>query len=162
MLRFKVNVDYIKADEILNNAVVKRAFEDGLDDIADFIQTEAKRNVEEKAFDRGTLHGGIVVNRGLWRERFIVSRAPYSAAIEYGTVPHKPPVGPLIGWVRRNVGLRGKAAVKMAEAISWKIYHHGSPPKPFMRPAFDLAKVEANKMMAKRVKGVKLNVRYSR
>ena len=85
-----------------------------------------------------------------------VEHAPY---IEKGTKPHFPPLGDenegLIRWVIRHMRARagatpvfsgGKSKDRLAIArqialnIAWKIYHHGTPPKPFLRPAFTEAK----------------------
>jgi len=71
------------------------------------------------------------------------SASPYVVAVELGTKPHLPPIAPLIDWVEKR-GLakvfsikthkamkpkgRDEAAItlQIAEAIAWKIFHHGT------------------------------------
>ena len=79
----------------------------------------------------------------------VVFDAPHAAAIEFGTDPHFPPVEPLIGWAHRKLGLSIKEAKKAGNAIAWKIFHEGTDPQPFFRPAIDQTKVEINKLLKK-------------
>ncbi len=79
----------------------------------------------------------------------VVFDAPHSAAIEFGSDPHFPPVEPLIGWARRKLGLSEKEAKKAGHAIAWKIFHHGTDPQPFFRPAIDQTRVEINQLLKK-------------
>ncbi len=85
-------------------------------------------------------------------EDTIVVGAPHAATIERGARPHWAPLQPLIDWVRRHrkaLGLtrRGRDAsgrfrgaseseiTAAAQRIQYKIAHHGSPPRWYMRNA---------------------------
>jgi len=126
----------------------------------------AKKNLSrpypQGARDTSQLHDNITYERGpqsegiTYRVGTNVEHAPF---IEFGTKPHFPPLGDenkgLIRWVMRHMrsargqkpvfsGVKRKdrkaVAKQIAMAIAWKIYHHGTPPKPFLRPAFIQAK----------------------
>jgi len=55
----------------------------------------------------------------------------YGIHVEYGTMPHIPPISPLIGWSRRV--LRDS---KAAYAVRAKISKEGTDAQPFFRPAY--------------------------
>lgn len=61
----------------------------------------------------------------------------YAPAMELGTKPHKPPVAPLIPWVKQVLGLADKEAERAAEAISWKIARHGTQGAFMFQKALD-------------------------
>ncbi|MBF0093988.1 MAG: hypothetical protein HQL34_05525 [Alphaproteobacteria bacterium] len=50
----------------------------------------------------------------------------YAEPVELGTKPHMPPLQPILDWVTLRLGLKGGEAKKAAEAIRWKIHHHGT------------------------------------
>jgi HK97 gp10 family phage protein len=58
----------------------------------------------------------------------ILSAAPYSAYVEFGTSPHFPPISALQGWADRH----GIPAYAVAKSIARK----GTPAQPFMDPAY--------------------------
>lgn len=64
-----------------------------------------------------------------------VFEAPHAAAVEFGTEPHYPPVGPLIVWARNKLGLSPKKAKRAGYAIQQKIFKEGTLPQPYFRPA---------------------------
>jgi len=56
--------------------------------------------------------------------------APHAAHVEYGTLPHFPPLGPLIRWCQ----LKGaENPFAMARAVQRKIGEQGTPPTWFVR-----------------------------
>ena len=63
-------------------------------------------------------------------EYYLVSRAPYSAAMEYGTRPFFAPIAPLKEWARLKFGDES-----IGGAVWAKIAREGITPHPFMRPA---------------------------
>ena len=63
------------------------------------------------------------------------SLAPYSAALEYGTVPFWAPIAPLMEWAKRKFGDED-----MGYAVQKKIAKEGISAHPFMRPALDVTK----------------------
>jgi len=131
-----------------------------------FCSGKAKKNLSqpypEGAIDTGQLRNNITYEEIITQEGITyrvgtnVSHAPF---IEFGTKPHFPPLGDethgLIRWVIRHMGAaKGKTPVfgkvkkadrvdkarSIAFAIAKKIAKYGTPPKPFLRPAFIQAK----------------------
>lgn len=113
-------------DEIIKKELLRVAFK---------IQQEAKKNiVENKTVFKGQLLNSIQVE--IEGNTVIVgSKLEYAPHIEFGTKPHFPPLEPIEEWVRLK--LQKKEFESIAEAIAWHIYHYGTPPKPFLRPAID-------------------------
>jgi len=120
-----------------------------LDEIADFIFSKSQEIIVAKgAVDEGTLlKSGNVTRKFLEKE--VVYTAPYAAFVEFGTDPHMPPVGPLIDWSRRKLGLNEQEAKKTAWAIAKKIAKEGTEPVSFMRSAVEEARAK--------YKGVKIS-----
>lgn len=59
----------------------------------------------------------------------------YAAAVEDGSKPHMPPVEPLVFWAEHRLGLSGDEAKAAAQAIAWKIKHHGTKGKHMVKDA---------------------------
>ena len=51
----------------------------------------------------------------------------YALPVELGARPHRPPVEPLVDWVRRKLGKGGKEGRAIAFAIAGKIAREGTP-----------------------------------
>lgn len=80
--------------------------------------------------------------------------APHTLPVEFGSVPHWPPIEPLIKWARRNLtggqgfgqqeithwGSRSSDPESAAYAIQRKIAEEGTQPQPFVRPGFRVMK----------------------
>ncbi len=82
-------------------------------------------------------------------EKIIRYKCKYAKYVEYGTAPHMPPLEPIMAWVYNkrsefNLPKRIKRLDKRIKAIAnkirWKIFHHGTIGKPFLRPAFFIVK----------------------
>lgn len=72
------------------------------------------------------IRGGSIV--GVW--------APYAAALEYGTRPFTPPMGPLVEWASDKFPrLTPNEVVNVAFAIRRKIQRQGIRPKFYFRKA---------------------------
>jgi len=88
--------------------------------------------VQKAPVDRGNLKGKITVFPQILANQYVlVSKAPYSAAMEFGTRPFYAPIEPLKGWARRKLGDESAAY-----AVRAKIAKEGITAQPFMRPAF--------------------------
>lgn len=62
--------------------------------------------------------------------------APYAAAVEYGTRPHRPPIEPLAEWaMRKGIASTESEARGIAFAIASKIAKEGTKPTFFFRKA---------------------------
>lgn len=131
-----------------------------------FCVGEAKKNISqpypEGARDTGQLKNNITYERAPQQEGItyrVGTNVVHAPFIEFGTRPHHPPLGNeskgLIRWVLRHMNAaRGKTPVFgkvkkqyrlmvaswIAYSIAWKIAHYGTPPRPYMRPAFIKAK----------------------
>lgn len=66
----------------------------------------------------------------------VATSLAYAAPVETGSVPHMPPVGPLVDWVERKLGLRDKEAKGVAWAIARKIAAHGTEGAWMFRDGF--------------------------
>lgn len=75
-------------------------------------------------------------------EKRITYDAPYADDIELGTSPHYPPYNVILSWVQRKLGKTGKNAEDIANRICWNIYHYGTDPHPYLRPAIEEALVD--------------------
>lgn len=62
-----------------------------------------------------------------WITGDVLSAAEYSSALEFGTVPHYPPVSGIEGWAQRH-GWRTRAIIE-------HIGKHGTKAHPYMTPA---------------------------
>lgn len=106
-----------------------------LDRIADEIFTRSQNNiVEAELSDTGfLLRSGNVIRSPNTRK--IIYSAPYASYIEYGTMPHFPPIEPIHQWVLRKLGEKDPKAKQIAWSIAKKIQMEGTTPKPFLRNA---------------------------
>lgn len=81
--------------------------------------------------DRGSLRQEISLFPQILADKYILeSRAPYSAAMEYGTRPFYAPIKPLAEWAKRKLG-----DPDLGYAVQAKIAKFGITAQPFMRPA---------------------------
>lgn len=130
----------LKLERDIRNQVIKSAFK---------IETDAKRRA---ASDTGRLRSSIQTEiRKAGFEAIIFSDANYAAAIEKGTRPHFPPPTALEGWARRH-GMRG-----LEFMIARTIARRGTPPRPFLYPAWETERpdfIYAMKKIAKSLERV--------
>lgn len=107
--------------------------------------------------DRGT-SGGLAGSGNLFvtdTGAEVIYSAPHAEPVETGTIPHMPPVEPLIKWAQRklrnkkvvngeekNVKLTGKEAQSTGWAIAMKIKKEGTPARRYIRNAIDSATVK--------------------
>jgi len=80
-----------------------------------------------------------IVDRGTYKQRFKARRtrtgaelrndAPHASVIEWGRRPGaaRPPLAPIIGWVRRKLGIAGPAGRSLAYVIAQAIGARGLP-----------------------------------
>lgn len=96
---------------------------------------DASRSVQEGAkkrvpVDLGNLKSSIDIqylNGGL--TGIIGPKEEYGLYVEFGTKPHFPPISAITGWAnRRNIP---------PFLVAKKIAEKGTPPQPFLMPAFD-------------------------
>ncbi len=110
------NDDAIK--QKLQNVLIKTTFK---------LQEVAKRNAP---LDTGHLRRNIKIVRINQNSYLVVSEAPYSASMEFGSRPHWTSAENLKTWARRKLGNENAAY-----AIQKKIAMRGVDRHPFMVPA---------------------------
>jgi hypothetical protein len=69
--------------------------------------------------------------------------ADYAAAVDQGTVPHWPPIKPLLGWVRRVFGVDGSRKWAAAKGVQQKIAEEGTAPVGFVEHGLEAARAKA-------------------
>lgn len=108
--------------------------------IAHQIRARAIRNI----IDNGTTFSGDLARSITVVDKpgvvLVGSDLPYAPHVEFGTLPHMPPVKPFEEWVRLKLGVDKKEANSVAWAVAMKIKREGTPPQPFFRPAIDSVK----------------------
>lgn len=120
----------------------------------------------QKTNNTGHLAQNITVSKpsdGTMARR-VGTETGYGLYVEFGRPPGKPPPikqwtgreEELDRWVKRKLGLRGKAAKTAAWFIALKIGERGTKPQPFLRPAFERTKkrliLNVRKELAKNAK----------
>ena len=116
--------------------------QDALEAGAFMIETSAKHLCP---VDHGALRASIKHEVEDWHTVLVGAYGSkdvsYAAAIEYGTVPHGAPFEPIKRWAERH-------GIENWWGVWWKIYHHGTPPRPFLAPAVQMHKAKIIKMLA--------------
>jgi hypothetical protein len=145
--------NYISAAKKMQQKIVDTY----LQDLADFILSDAQRNLEfepsTKAFDSGALANSGTSKHE--KNKVIVGfggpeSKDYALAVEFGTDPgHRPPIAPLIAWARR-VGI--PKPEKVAWAIAKTIEKTGLRERPFLRSAVEKGLREAPRIWNDAVK----------
>lgn len=115
-----------------------------LDDLADFILTNASQNlIKNNSIDTGYLLNSGRIENISNTKKIILWDAPYAEYVEYGTSPHwLPPEvieNDIARWAHRKLKVPSEKSVEVARKIAYKIAHEGIEPKPFVRPAIDSA-----------------------
>lgn len=109
-------------------------------EVAEFIDAKAIENLNKN----GTIDtGNIARSRNLdflGKEARIEFTAPHADFIEYGTLPHTPPIEPIRSWAKRKLGVSENEVDNVAWGIVNKIKKEGTEAQPFIRPAIDEAK----------------------
>lgn len=121
-----------------------------IDRVMDDFIDEVFKNSQELLIDQGKVDTSNLLKSGNINREFlkkeIIYSAPYADVIEFGRVPGTmPPVDPIIGWVRRKLGVRSEAQARsIAFAIARAIKARGQDPAPYIMPAFIAAKNKFN------------------
>lgn len=159
----EIKITYDKSQIREYGTAMKKQMEEAvnryIENMADFILSEAQRNLREdsvsKAFDRGTLYASGVSRRE--DDKAIVGfggdeAKDYALSVEFGTNPgHRPPIGPLIAWARR-VGI--KKPERVAWAIAKKIEKTGLAERPFLRSAVETAGRQAERIWKESIESI--------
>lgn len=56
----------------------------------------------------------------------VATSMAHAVPVELGSRPHWAPVAPLVDWVERKLGKQGDDAASIAQAVRFKIAHHGT------------------------------------
>ena len=91
---------------------------------------------EKDAIATGYLYESFEVKRGrTLTERIVENKAPYSAILEFGCPPHRPPYEAILNWVKIKKHEIGEDAEKAAWRIVKKIEKEGYDPRFYARDA---------------------------
>ncbi|MDD3493704.1 MAG: hypothetical protein PHZ19_09445 [Candidatus Thermoplasmatota archaeon] len=104
------------------------------------VALELKAEIQQNIVNNGSVYEGYLLNSiqvVTLDDGTVVVGSPlhYAPNIEFGTRPHSPLVEPLQEWARKK--LKARDFEKVGLAIAQHIARYGTPPAPFMRPAFD-------------------------
>ena len=140
MLKFgDININGLFLKPFMEIHLTKKGKEALAEKVLDLITDEIFTRSQENLVEMGKIDTGFLLRSGnVIREkgkRKIVYSAPYSGYIEYGTLPHFPPVEPIFEWVKRKMGKSDKKAERIAWAVANKIAQQGTKPYPFLREA---------------------------
>jgi len=110
---------------------VQRIIRTFIEELAFTIRDEAKINLLVNGTDdTGALRHSISAKKKNFGYQ-VKAEAPHAVYIEYGTLPHYPPIAPLKAWARRKLGDESAAW-----AVQKKIGKEGTKAQPFMEPAY--------------------------
>lgn len=127
----------------------KKAWADTALDLKDVIIEKSQDLIVAGPFNEGNLHGSAT----WWQEDdmtwYVGYSAPYAKFVEFGTAPHYPPLGAIRDWARTKFGIFGARLERAARGIAWKIFHHGTKPQPFLRPAVEMARPMVGRLYKK-------------
>lgn len=115
--------------------LTKQHITGALEEIGAIVEKDAKHLCP---VDRGQLRASIKHKLEKWNIlRIGTSQITYAAAVEFGTPPHGPPIDPAKGIEESPIGewAKRKGIPEAAWAIWWHIFHHGTQPHPYLRPA---------------------------
>gem|GEM_PF-1679022 len=125
MIKFKVNLKNLDKGKRLTKDKIKKILMKSM-----FKMEEL--SVDKAPVDQSYLRQNITLfPQILAAKYYLVSKALYSAAMEYGTRPYYAPIKPLAEWAKRKLGDES-----LAYAIQAKIAREGITAQPFMRPSF--------------------------
>lgn len=136
-----------KKDELKGK--YRRAWNKTVDDLIDLIFQRSQELIAAGPINEGNLLGSGNSYRPDDLTGFVGYTAPYAKAVEFGTSPHFPPPDAIREWARNKLQLRGKELERATQAICWKIYHYGTEPQPYLRPAVEMAKKDMTRLYIK-------------
>jgi len=166
-----VKIDLNKLGIKNYNKELIKAIDQGMNDLADFIQTEAVEILKgpEGAFDTGFLARSITTNKNKLLEKEVYATANYAPYVEFGTRPHFPPVDAIYEWVwrkrrvfriapKKKVVRNGRVYYKEVLDIAWKIAYNmkkrGTEAHPFLRPAVNTGKSKVKEIIGRGLKSL--------
>lgn len=78
----------------------------------------------------------------------------YAEPVEVGSRPHMPPLQPLMDWVKAKLGKKPEEIEPIAQAIRWKIYHHGTKGAFMFREGLKAVQPQIERIMTEAVRGL--------
>ena len=126
-------------------------------------EREAKRNLtKNRSVFTGTLRNSITTRKLGWAMWIVGTSVKYARPVEYGTRPHRPPLRPLVEYVRlknrmgtvHSMSPRKKQRLfAMARGLQRKIERDGTEPHPFMRPAYEMVRFQLRDALVDKLAG---------
>ncbi|WP_395672101.1 hypothetical protein [Inquilinus sp.] len=78
----------------------------------------------------------------------------YAEPVEVGSRPHMPPLQPLMDWVKAKLGKPAAEVEPIAQAIRWKIYHHGTKGAFMFRDGLKAVQPQIERIMGEAARGL--------
>jgi hypothetical protein len=115
------------------------AIGDGLVEMGEAVVEAARELAPEASGTLRSMLGTAVQPNGIGTQVSIFADVPYGEAVEFGSAPHQPPIGPLVAWVGQRLGVTGPAGVSLAHRIAQRVAQRGTAPRPYLLPGIDAA-----------------------
>jgi hypothetical protein len=97
----------------------------------DLVDSMQNKLTQEHGRDTSALSASIPANSFVEGADIIIGMAEHGAYVEFGTLPHMPPVDELEGWAMRKLGDKD-----LKWALAYAIKKRGTRPYPFIRTTF--------------------------
>jgi len=112
---------------------------DGMVEMGEAVAEAARELAPEASGELRRSIGLSVTPAGLGTRVELSAAVPYGEAVEFGSAPHQPPIGPLVAWVGQRLGVTGPAGVSLAHRIAQRVAQRGTAPRPYLLPGIDAA-----------------------
>jgi hypothetical protein len=139
-MKIEITIDRLKLDP----SAIAEAIKAALIESGALLEKEIRQRTPQgvggaQSGLRGSIFSELRGSEGLL-ESITSSSLPYAAPVEFGTVPHFPPVRALIPWVEKFLTLeQGQTAEGVAFAVARAIARRGTP----ARKMFELGATDA-------------------
>ena len=140
-MNFTMKVDEGKIQRVkkyMDNDRFRSLFSDRLQQIGDDLKADIQENIAKRASNTGQLLQSWFARKEVQLKVVVGTPNEYALFVEEGTRPHRMPIDPLIGWVRRkrkDLGISFAETNSTAWAVWWKIARKGTKAKKYMEDA---------------------------
>ena len=123
----------LRADFARAGAVMTTALQRGLLDAGLIVQASAQKNLTDgQHISTGLLRASVTHRLIDFKRVQVGTNVPYAHDLEFGSAPHRVPIGDLLKWARRKFGDES-----IAYAVQKSIEKKGTRPHPFLIPALN-------------------------
>lgn len=160
MAEFKIKIEVRDMIGIARDKLIA-AVDGALNDLAQSVEQHAVENINAWGIGYlGRLADSITHDISVELSKTTSVGALHGAWIEYGTGPaagrgqYWPPHKPIKEWAIKKLGVSPAEADRVAWAIRWHIYKHGTQPKPFFRTALEQGILEWPEIVERHAAGI--------